>query len=49
LYADTGSTASEVYPLTEECLDIVRRKLDAQNPTNDDDNDDNDDNDEKPW
>jgi len=22
-----------VYPLAEECLDIVRRKFDAQNPT----------------
>jgi hypothetical protein len=32
LMDEKGSAKSVVYPLTEECLDIVRRKLEAQNP-----------------
>ena len=39
LIDEKGSAKSVVYPLTEECLDIVRRKLEAQNPIKDDEED----------
>ena len=37
---EEGSVKSKVYPLTEECLDIVRQKLAATEADDDDDDDD---------